>query len=95
MRNGVSKEQIATAEPAVAKQVETATVTQNVPSDSLAIARVPQVNRVGWAAKRRSFLTTGSRNTISTQPVETPASARAKKTGKKSKKVRSRPSKSR
>jgi len=71
------------------------TVTQNVPSDSLAIARVPQVNRVGWAAKRRSFLTTGSRNTISTQPVETPASARAKKTGKKSKKVRSRPSKSR
>jgi len=32
------------------------TVTQNVPADSLAIARVPQVNRVGWAAKRRMLL---------------------------------------
>src|SRR5512139_430454 len=28
------------------------TVTQSVPADSLAIARVQQVNRVGWAAKR-------------------------------------------
>ncbi|MBS0150429.1 MAG: bifunctional UDP-N-acetylglucosamine diphosphorylase/glucosamine-1-phosphate N-acetyltransferase GlmU [Nitrospira sp.] len=31
------------------------TVTQNVPADSLAIARVPQVNRVGWVAKRRAL----------------------------------------
>ncbi len=36
------------------------TVTQNVPADSLAIARVPQVNRVGWAAKRRMLLTPGT-----------------------------------
>jgi bifunctional UDP-N-acetylglucosamine pyrophosphorylase / glucosamine-1-phosphate N-acetyltransferase len=32
------------------------TVTQNVPGDSLAIARVTQVNRVGWASKRRALL---------------------------------------
>lgn len=33
------------------------TVTQNVPADSLAIARVPQVNRIGWVAKRRALVT--------------------------------------
>ena len=38
------------------------TVTQNVPADSLAIARVQQVNRVGWAAKRRMLLTAGMPN---------------------------------
>lgn len=32
------------------------TVTQDVPSDSLVIARVQQVNRAGWAAKRRALL---------------------------------------
>lgn len=32
------------------------TVTQDVPADSLAIARVPQINRVGWAGKRRMLL---------------------------------------
>ncbi len=31
------------------------TVTQDVPADSLAIARVTQVNRAGWAAKRRAL----------------------------------------
>lgn len=31
------------------------TVTQDVPSDSLVIARVQQVNRAGWAAKRRAL----------------------------------------
>lgn len=35
------------------------TVTQDVPADSMAIARVPQVNRIGWAAKRRMLLTAG------------------------------------
>ncbi|MDP1949104.1 MAG: bifunctional UDP-N-acetylglucosamine diphosphorylase/glucosamine-1-phosphate N-acetyltransferase GlmU [Nitrospirota bacterium] len=29
------------------------TVTQDVPADALVIARVPQVNRAGWAARRR------------------------------------------
>ena len=32
------------------------TVTQDVPADALAIARVPQVNRAGWAARRRVLL---------------------------------------
>jgi bifunctional UDP-N-acetylglucosamine pyrophosphorylase / glucosamine-1-phosphate N-acetyltransferase len=35
------------------------TVTQNVPPDSLAIARVAQMNRVGWVAKRRALLSSG------------------------------------
>jgi bifunctional UDP-N-acetylglucosamine pyrophosphorylase/glucosamine-1-phosphate N-acetyltransferase len=38
------------------------TVTQDVPADSLAIARVPQINRVGWAAKRRMLLAGGTRS---------------------------------
>lgn len=32
------------------------TVTQDVPADALAIARVAQVNRAGWAARRRALL---------------------------------------
>jgi bifunctional UDP-N-acetylglucosamine pyrophosphorylase/glucosamine-1-phosphate N-acetyltransferase len=43
------------------------TVTQNVPADSLAIARVPQINRVGWAAKRRVLLTAGTPSEESTK----------------------------
>lgn len=31
------------------------TVTENVPDDALVIARVPQVNRAGWAARRRAM----------------------------------------
>jgi len=38
------------------------TVTQDVPPDSLAIARVAQVNRVGWVAKRRAVLAVGTSN---------------------------------
>ena len=33
------------------------TVTQDVPADALVIARVPQVNRAGWAARRRAMMT--------------------------------------
>ncbi len=36
------------------------TVTEDVPTDALAIARVPQVNRAGWAAKRRALADAGS-----------------------------------
>lgn len=36
------------------------TVTQDVPPDSLAIARVAQMNRVGWVAKRRAVLAVGA-----------------------------------
>jgi bifunctional UDP-N-acetylglucosamine pyrophosphorylase/glucosamine-1-phosphate N-acetyltransferase len=31
------------------------TVTEDVPADALVIGRVPQVNRVGWAARRRAL----------------------------------------
>ena len=31
------------------------TVTEDVPADALAIGRVPQVNRAGWAARRRAL----------------------------------------
>lgn len=37
------------------------TVTKDVPGDALVIARVPQVNRAGWAARRRA-MTKGSQN---------------------------------
>ena len=33
------------------------TVTQDVPADALVISRVPQVNRAGWASKRRALAT--------------------------------------
>jgi bifunctional UDP-N-acetylglucosamine pyrophosphorylase/glucosamine-1-phosphate N-acetyltransferase len=62
------------------------TVTQDVPADSLAIARVPQINRVGWAGKRRMLLTgnTPSKNparAVGEQPKlkTNPASSKVKK----------------
>ena len=33
------------------------TVTEDVPADALVIGRVPQVNRAGWAARRRALQT--------------------------------------
>ncbi|MDF0677406.1 MAG: bifunctional UDP-N-acetylglucosamine diphosphorylase/glucosamine-1-phosphate N-acetyltransferase GlmU [Nitrospira sp.] len=56
------------------------TVTQNVPADSLAIARVPQVNRVGWAAKRRMLLTAGPPSENSAKASDRQGGQRAKKT---------------
>jgi len=35
-----------------------------VPADALAIARVPQVNRVGWAARQRALQTGVNRETL-------------------------------
>ncbi len=40
------------------------TVTENVPANSLVIARVPQVTRPGWAARRRALQTDASRETL-------------------------------
>jgi bifunctional UDP-N-acetylglucosamine pyrophosphorylase/glucosamine-1-phosphate N-acetyltransferase len=40
------------------------TVTEDVPADALAIARTPQVNRVGWAARRRALQTGVNRETL-------------------------------
>lgn len=56
------------------------TVTQNVPVDSLAIARVPQVNRVGWAAKRRMLLTARPASENSANASDKQEGQRAKKT---------------
>jgi bifunctional UDP-N-acetylglucosamine pyrophosphorylase/glucosamine-1-phosphate N-acetyltransferase len=40
------------------------TVTEDVPADALAIARTPQVNRVGWAARRRALQTGVNREAL-------------------------------
>ena len=40
------------------------TVTEDVPADALVIGRVPQVNRAGWAARRRALQTGGNRETL-------------------------------
>jgi bifunctional UDP-N-acetylglucosamine pyrophosphorylase/glucosamine-1-phosphate N-acetyltransferase len=39
------------------------TVTEDVPADALVISRVPQVNRPGWAAKRRALADAGTAGT--------------------------------
>jgi bifunctional UDP-N-acetylglucosamine pyrophosphorylase/glucosamine-1-phosphate N-acetyltransferase len=66
------------------------TVTEDVPADALVIGRVPQVNRAGWAARRRALQTgaqreplTGTRDTKSIRLTKTrpPAS-----TGREAKK---------
>ena len=71
------------------------TVTQNVPSDSLAIARVAQVNRIGWAAKRRSFLTVGRQEGTPKQPSGKPKAKQVAHTVDRSKKAQSKSSKGR
>ena len=40
------------------------TVTEDVPADALVISRVPQVNRAGWAAKRRALESDANRETL-------------------------------
>jgi len=40
------------------------TVTKDVPADALVIGRVPQVNRPGWAARRRALQTGVNRETL-------------------------------
>jgi bifunctional UDP-N-acetylglucosamine pyrophosphorylase/glucosamine-1-phosphate N-acetyltransferase len=44
------------------------TVTEDVPADALVIGRVPQVNRQGWAARRRALQTDASRETSTVKP---------------------------
>jgi bifunctional UDP-N-acetylglucosamine pyrophosphorylase/glucosamine-1-phosphate N-acetyltransferase len=41
------------------------TVTEDVPADALVIGRVPQVNRAGWAARRRALQIGAKRETLS------------------------------
>jgi bifunctional UDP-N-acetylglucosamine pyrophosphorylase/glucosamine-1-phosphate N-acetyltransferase len=40
------------------------TVTENVPADALVIGRVPQLNRAGWAARRRALQTEATYETL-------------------------------
>jgi bifunctional UDP-N-acetylglucosamine pyrophosphorylase/glucosamine-1-phosphate N-acetyltransferase len=40
------------------------TVTEDVPADALGIGRVPQVNRQGWAARRRALEIGAQRETL-------------------------------
>jgi bifunctional UDP-N-acetylglucosamine pyrophosphorylase / glucosamine-1-phosphate N-acetyltransferase len=46
------------------------TVTEDVPADALAIGRAPQVNRQGWAARRRALQAGANRETKSTRHTE-------------------------
>lgn len=59
------------------------TVTQNVPADSLAIARVLQVNRVGWAAKRRTLVGGSASSEVSEREQTTPKPGEASPKPKK------------
>ena len=72
------------------------TVTENVPTDSLVIARVPQVTRPGWAAKRRALQAAGTAGgslppgSKLTSPKADKASSRPRKPNAKPSKGRSR-----
>ena len=68
------------------------TVTQDVPPDSLAIARVAQTNRVGWVAKRRAVLSVGASNG-KTARVDEASKTTAKKTLPQTKKGRAKSAK--
>jgi bifunctional UDP-N-acetylglucosamine pyrophosphorylase/glucosamine-1-phosphate N-acetyltransferase len=56
------------------------TVTEDVPADALAIARVPQVNRAGWAARRRALATQAQvSHESSSTPTKRPVKNQSKK----------------
>ncbi len=69
------------------------TVTQNVPADSLAIARVPQINRIGWVAKRRALMANTAPSVASDKAPGTGATVTRQKASAKSKKGSGRSSK--
>ncbi len=55
------------------------TVTEDVPPDALAIARAPQVNREGWAARRRALLAEESQARNAPKPAAKADTTRRKK----------------
>ncbi len=69
------------------------TITQDVPADSLAIARVPQINRVGWASKRRMLLTAGRPSEESATASSRPRKQKTEKTSSHLKRGRAKSSK--
>lgn len=70
-----------------------ATITQDVPADSLAISRVLQVNKSGWAAKRRMLLAGGTPSRDSARASTEPAKLKTDTTASKAKKKRAKSSK--
>ena len=70
------------------------TVTQNVPADSLAIARVPQANRIGWAAKRRALVERSISGVSSVKIPAKPVTAKTQKASAKAKRQNPRRSSS-
>ena len=62
------------------------TVTQNVPGDSLAISRVPQVNRIGWVAKRRALVERAAPSVASGKTAAKRPTVKKQKASAKSKK---------
>jgi bifunctional UDP-N-acetylglucosamine pyrophosphorylase/glucosamine-1-phosphate N-acetyltransferase len=71
------------------------TVTQDVPPDSLAIARVAQMNRVGWVAKRRAMLAIDTSNVKFARVEEAKKNkATAQKAFRRAKKQRAKSGKS-
>ena len=69
------------------------TVTQNVPADSLAIARVPQTNRPGWVAKRRILAAGAISNDMSARGLGEPTTPKRNNASNTSKKRRTKSSK--
>lgn len=68
-----------------------ATITADVPPDALAIARSPQVNRPGWAARRRALLAGGG----ASPPGRKPTSMKADKVSGQSLGRKAKPAKRR
>jgi bifunctional UDP-N-acetylglucosamine pyrophosphorylase / glucosamine-1-phosphate N-acetyltransferase len=56
------------------------TVTEDVPADALGIGRVPQVNRQGWAARRRA-LEIGAKRETDNVKQDTKSTGLSKKQG--------------
>jgi bifunctional UDP-N-acetylglucosamine pyrophosphorylase / glucosamine-1-phosphate N-acetyltransferase len=70
------------------------TVTHDVPNDSLVIARVAQVNRVGWVAKRRMLMSAGTASVDSKPLAGKPATVKVSKASGNVKRKRAKSSRS-
>jgi bifunctional UDP-N-acetylglucosamine pyrophosphorylase/glucosamine-1-phosphate N-acetyltransferase len=55
------------------------TVTEDVPADALVIGRVPQVNRAGWAARRRALQVEVKRETLNVKRKTEPSRLTSKR----------------
>jgi bifunctional UDP-N-acetylglucosamine pyrophosphorylase / glucosamine-1-phosphate N-acetyltransferase len=60
-------------------------VTENVPADALAVARGKQVNKLGWAKKRRRELASGKKSPSHSKRKSAPRKSRARSKPRRSK----------